>query len=48
VPSTDYYLRTTPLFETGAPRYDWLNRIVAVGVGERLPQGARYEVFEVL
>jgi hypothetical protein len=48
VPPTDYYLRTTPFFETAAPKYDWLNRIVAVGVGERLPEGASYEVFEVL
>jgi hypothetical protein len=45
---TDYYLRTTPVFETAAPRYDWMNRIVAVGVGERLPKGASYEVFEIL
>ena len=48
VPSTDYYLRTAPFFETAAPKYQWLNRIVAVGVGERLPNGAAYEVFEVL
>ena len=45
---TDYYLRTAPFFETAAPKYDWLNRIVTVGVGERLPKGASYEVFEVL
>jgi hypothetical protein len=48
VAPADYYLRTAPAFETGAPKYDWLNRIVAVGVGERLPNGARYEVFEIL
>lgn len=48
VPATDYYLRTAPLFETAAPQYDWLNRIIAVGLGERLPNGASYEVFEVL
>ncbi len=47
VPPTDYYLRTTPCFETAAPQYHWLNRLVAVGIGERLPNGARYEVFEV-
>jgi len=44
----EYYLRTSPFFETAAPQYDWLNRIVAVGVGERLPNGARYEIFEIL
>ena len=48
VPPTDYYLRTAPFFETAAPKYEWLNRIVTVGVGERLPMGATYEVFEVL
>ena len=48
VAPTDYYLRTAPFFETAAPQYDWLNRIVAVAMGERLPQGARYDVFEIL
>lgn len=48
VDRSEYYLRTVPLFETAAPRYAWLNNIVAVGVGERLPDGAVYEVFEVL
>jgi hypothetical protein len=47
VSPTDYYLRTSPFFETAAPKYDWLNRLVAVGVGERLPNGATYEVFEI-
>lgn len=44
----EYYLRTAPFFETSAPAYAWLNRIVAVGVGERLAGGAAYDVFEVL
>lgn len=48
VPATDYYLRTAPFFETAAPAYDWLNRIVAVGIGERLANGAAYDVFEIL
>lgn len=48
VPPTEYYLRTAPFFETAGARYSWLNRIVAVGVGERLPDGAAYDVFEVL
>lgn len=48
VPRTDYYLRIAPFFETAAPDYAWLNTIVAVGVGERLPNGARYEVHEIL
>ena len=48
VPPDAYYLRTAPFFETAAPRYVWLNTIVSVGVGERLPNGAIYELFEVL
>ena len=33
VPRTDYYLRIAPFFETAASGYEWLNRIVAIGVG---------------
>lgn len=43
-----YYFRMTPVFETAATRYDFLNRIVAVGTGHRLPGGPVYSVFEVL
>jgi len=48
VDSSEYYLRTAPFFETGAPNYAWINNIVAVGVGERTPTGATYQVFEIL
>jgi hypothetical protein len=34
-----YYFRINPLFETGATTYNWLNRILAVGIGHRLPDG---------
>jgi hypothetical protein len=43
-----YYFRTTPLFETASPKYDWLNRIVSVATGRREPAGPIYEVFEVV
>jgi hypothetical protein len=43
-----YYLRIAPFFETSGLRHAWLNHIVAVGMGERLADGVRYEVFEVL
>ena len=43
-----YYLRNAPFFETAAPKYDWLNRIVSVGVGRRTPTQAIYEVHEIL
>jgi len=48
VDPSEYYLRNTPFFETAAPKYDWLNRIVAVGVGRRMPDHAAYDVFEIL
>lgn len=48
VPSTDYYLRTAPFFETSSGKYSWLNRIVSVGIGERQANGVSYEIFEIL
>ena len=48
VAASEYYLRTAPFFETSAPKYSWLNKIVAVGIGERRPGGVVYEVFEIL
>ena len=48
VDPSQYYLRNTPYFEAAAPRYDWLNRIVAVGIGRRMPDHAAYDVFEIL
>jgi hypothetical protein len=42
-----YYMRTTPWFETSAPAYHWLNRIVCVGTGARRPAGVELELFEV-
>ena len=43
-----YYMRTTPLFETGDERYAWLNRIVCVASGARRPAAVELEVFEIL
>ena len=34
VSPADYYFRTTPYFETSSAKYAWLNKIVAVGVGQ--------------
>ena len=48
VDPASYYFRTSPLFETAAPQYDWINRVIAVGVGHRLADGPVYSVFEVL
>ena len=42
-----YYMRTTPLFETGDARYAWLNRMICVGTGARRPNAVELEVYEV-
>jgi hypothetical protein len=49
--STDYgdtYFMTQPRFETGDPRYGWLNRVVAVAEGRLLPNAVEYRVYELL
>ncbi|MEM9356681.1 MAG: DUF3237 domain-containing protein [Pseudomonadota bacterium] len=48
VDPSEYYLRNTPYFETSSEKYDWLNRIVSVGVGRRMPDHAAYDVFQIL
>lgn len=48
VDPASYYFRTNPLFETAHEKYDWLNRLLAVGVGYRHAGGAVYSLFEVL
>lgn len=48
VDPAEYYFRTAVVFETAAAKYDWLNRIIAVGTGRRPPEGPVYDVFEVL
>jgi hypothetical protein len=46
-PST-YYFRISGTFETTAVKYDWLNGIIAVGIGHRLATGPIYSLFELL
>ena len=48
VDPSSYYFRIAPVFETGAAKYHWLNRIVAIGRGRREPTGPIYSIFEVL
>jgi hypothetical protein len=43
-----YYLRIAPVFETADARYDWLNGVLAVGIGERMPWGVRHTIHEIL
>jgi hypothetical protein len=48
VDPTSYYFRINPLFETAAGQYDWINRLIAVGIGHRFADGPVYSVFEIL
>ena len=43
-----YYFRTVLRFETGAGELDWLNRVIAVARGVRLPRAVQLNAFEVL
>jgi hypothetical protein len=43
-----YYFRINPLFETASSTYDWLNRILAIGIGYRRAEGVVYSLFEIL
>ena len=47
-PPDAIYFRTLPRFETSAEKYSFLNRIIAVGVGETRPDGALHRIDEVL
>ncbi len=47
VEPASYYFRIAPFFETPSPDYDWLNGIVAVGIGHRFADGPVYSVFEI-
>src|SRR5689334_1077395 len=42
-----YYMRTTPRFETGDPRYKWLNLLVCVATAARRPAAVELDVYEV-
>jgi hypothetical protein len=48
VDPSSYYFRTLPRFETGHPKYDFLNRLLAVASGDRRPKGPIYTIDEIL
>jgi Protein of unknown function (DUF3237) len=43
-----YYFRTVLRFETSATELDWLNRVIAVAHGARLPRAVQLNAFELL
>jgi Protein of unknown function (DUF3237) len=42
------YFRTVPRFETATPKYAFLNRLLAIGIGEIGPDGPVHVIEEVL
>jgi hypothetical protein len=44
----NHYFRTLPRFETAAPKYAFLNRLLAVGIGEIRPDGPVHIIEEIL
>jgi hypothetical protein len=48
VDPSSYYFRMNPTFETSAKKYEWINRLLGIGIGHRLADGPVYNVFEVL
>ena len=44
---SEYYFRTTPVFEVPDGKYAWLNNLLAIGVGRRRTTGVTYTVYGV-
>jgi hypothetical protein len=47
VDPSEYYFRTAARFETGAAELAWMNKVIAVGVGQRPPSGPTYDVYAI-
>lgn len=47
VDPASYYMRTTPTFETGDARYQWLNDLIAVGSGIRRADAVVLDFYHV-
>lgn len=48
VPVGDYTFYIAPMFQTGDPRYAWLNHTLALGKGRVIPNGVEYRVFALV
>jgi len=48
LPLGDYYFYTSPMFQTGSPQYQWLNRTMAIGRGKVIRSGVEYRVWAVV
>ena len=45
---SEYYFREAMQFETPPGDYVWMNSIIAIGIGARLPTQVQLDVFEIL
>lgn len=48
VEPSEYYFRVAVRFETGAPELAWMNKAIAIGVGQRPPSGPTYDVYAIM
>ena len=48
LPGSEYYFRTTVRFYTSSQRLGFLNNLLAIAVGERLPTHVRLSLYRVL
>ena len=44
---SEYYFRTTPIFEAPGGEYDWLNKLMAFAMGRRRATGVIYSVYAI-
>lgn len=48
VDPNSYYMRMTPRFEAPQGQYEWLNRTLFVGVGQRNPTGSVFRYWKIV
>ena len=44
---SEYYFRASFTFETATEKYRWLNRLIGIGVAQRVPTGMVTDVFVI-
>jgi len=48
VDKSEYYFRSTPVFETAIPELQWMTRTIFIGDGERFPEYVTIRFWRVL
>jgi len=47
IDASDYSLQTVARFESGDPRYAWLNDAIVIGIGEQIDGAPAYQLYEI-